>query len=287
MKRRSFIMHTAAAACASLALPSAFALMAGAAPDSPTLRLDPNRVDSPFACVASLMGGGAYSAVCITPRFALTAAHVVQHPHDLSLYLNLGADFSHRFTIKRVAFPPPPAQRDPAQPVGDLALVEIDGQFPDGLVMPPFAQAAAQEGLRIELTGYGASGTGDHGVSVGSNPVLKRVGANRIDRVLRDKNTAAALLYYFSFDAVSASRRDAGRSLGNTVETGLASGDSGSPAFVRENGRLALIGINSFVIRSPGTPANGFGTVSGGQVLAAHRAWLLSELGSSAWPGLA
>ena len=88
MNRRSFIAHTTAATSASLVMPSAFALMAGAPPDSPTLRLDPNRADSPFGCVASLMGGGAYSAVCITPRFALTAAHVVQHPHDLSLYLN-------------------------------------------------------------------------------------------------------------------------------------------------------------------------------------------------------
>lgn len=287
MNRRSLIANATSAASAWLSTRPAFALMAGAPPDSPTLRLDSNRVDSPFGCVACLMGGGAYSAVCIAPRFALTAGHVVHHPHDLSLYLNLGADFSHRFAIKRVASPPPHAQRDPAQPVGDVALVEIDGVFPDGLVLPPLAQTAAQEGLRIELAGYGASGTGDRGVSVGGNPVLRRVGANRIDRVLREKNTATPLLYYFTFDAVSASRHDAARSLGNGVETGLASGDSGSPAFVRENGRLALIGINSFVIRSPGTPANGFGTVSGGQALAAHKAWLLSELGSSAWPGLA
>jgi hypothetical protein len=283
MKRRTFTT-----AAASLAMPSAFALMAGAPPDSPTLRLDANRTDSPFACVASLMGGGAYSAVCITPRFALTAAHVVHHPQDLSLVLNLGSDFSHRFALKRVLFPPPPAKRDPALPIGDLALVEIEGTLPEGLVLPPLAQTAAQEGLRIDLAGYGASGTGDRGVSVGSNPVLKRVGANRIDRVLRSSEDGAAApwLYYFSFDAATAPGKGVARSLGNGVETGLASGDSGGPAFVRENGHLALLGINTFVIRSRDTPMNGFGTVGGGQVLAAHKAWLLSVLGPGAWPGL-
>jgi len=283
MKRRAF----AIAAATSMTLPAAHALMAGAAPDSPSARLDANLADSPYACVASLMGGGCYSAVCIAPSFVLTAAHVAAKAPDLFLYLNLGRDLSHRYVIKRVATPPAPAKRDPSQPVGDVALLEIHGRLPEGLVLPPMAATPAREGLRIELAGYGASGFGDRGVTVGSNPMLKRVGANRIDRVLRsDDASATPLLYYFGFDAANA--RD-GRSLGNAIEAGLASGDSGSPAFVRENGRLALLGINSFVIRggAASAPANGFGTVGGGQVLAAHKSWLRSVLGEGVWAGLA
>ena len=283
MRRR----HFAVAAATAVALPSASALMAGAAPDSPGARIDPNRADSPYACVASLMGGGCYSAVCIAPQFVLTAAHVAAKAPDLFLYLNLGRDLSHRFTIKRVTTPPPPAKPDPSRPVGDLALIEIDGRLPEGLPMPPLASTPARVGLRIELAAYGASGNGDRGVSVGSNPMLKRFGANRIDRVLQsDDANATPLLYYFGFDAANAHD---GRSLGNRVEAGLASGDSGSPAFVREHGRLALLGINSFVIRSaaPSAPMNGFGTVGGGQVLAAHKAWLHSVLGDGVWAGLA
>ena len=283
MKRRDFAVASATA----LSMPAAYALMAGAAPDTPSARLDANRADSPYACVASLMGGGCYSAVCIAPHFVLTAAHVAAKAPELFLYLNLGRDLSHRYAIKRVATPPPPAQADPSLPVGDLALLEIDGRLPDGLPLPPLASTPAREGLRIELAGYGASGHGNRGVTVGSNPMLKRSGANRIDRLLRsDDARATPLLYYFGFDA--ATPRD-GRSLGNGIEAGLASGDSGGPAFVRENGRLALLGINSFVVRSgsASAPANGFGTVGGGQVLVAHKAWLHSVLGEGVWAGLA
>jgi Trypsin-like peptidase domain len=282
VKRRGFAVAVATA----VVMPPAFALMAGAAPDSPSARLDANRADSPYACVASLMGGGCYSAVCIASHYVLTAGHVAAKAADLFLYLNLGRDLSHRFAIKRVATPPP-AKADPSQPVGDLALLEIDGRLPEGLPLPPLASTPAREGLRIELAAYGASGHGDRGVTVGSNPMLKRIGANRIDRVLRSGDASATpLLYYFGFDAANA--RD-GRSLGNSVEAGLASGDSGSPAFVRENGRLALLGINSFVIRSgaASAPANGFGTIGGGQVLGAHKAWLHSVLGDGVWAGLA
>ena len=58
---------------------------------------------------------------------------------------------------------------------------------------------------------------------------------------------------------------------------------------MHENGRLALLGINTFVIRSrnAATGLSGFGTVGGGQALTTHKPWLLSALGSHVWPGLA
>jgi Trypsin-like peptidase domain len=283
--RRRFV----AAVAAACAAPPALALMAGAAPDSPLTRLDPNRIDSPFACVASLMGGGCYSGVCIAPGFVLTAAHVAAKAKDLFVYLNLGADLSHRFAIRRVFTPPAPSRPDPMRPVADLALLELDGSLPAGLTLPPLARGPARIGQRIELAAYGASGQGDRGVSLACNGALKRVGANRIDRILGSADAPTTpLLYFFRFDAASGVRRDGLRSLGNGVEAGLASGDSGSPAFVRENGRLALLGINSFVMRQGNStaPLNGFGTIGGGQLLAAYRPWLLTVLGAGAWAGL-
>lgn len=257
--------------------------MAGRLPDSPLARIDANRADAPMACVASLIGGGTYSAVCITPTFVLTAGHVAAKAADLFLCLNLGRDLSHRLAIKRAVSPPAAPRRDPLLPVGDLALLELAGRLPDGLALPPLAQALPRVGQRIELAGYGASGFGDRGVTVGGNPALRRVGANRIDRLaLTADDAKTPQLYFFNFDGGGAA------SLGNRVEAGLASGDSGGPAFVREGGRLALLGINTFVIRNAASqaPANSFGTVGGGQVLAAHRPWLLSVLGAGAWPGL-
>lgn len=281
--RRRFI---AAAALALHAAP-ACALMAGRAPDSPRQRLDRLGADSPHACVASLMGlGGVYSAVCIAPNWALTAAHVSQPIDGVSLYLNLERDLSHRLPIRRIVRHPL-AERgiDRRQPVGDLALLELAAPVPAAVALPPLATTPLAEGQRIELVGYGASGAGDGRVSVAANPALRRVGANRVDRVLRSDDAARRpLIYLFGFDAPE---RGAA-SLGNAVETGLAGGDSGSPAFVREHGRLAVAGINTFVTGDGpgGKPRYTFGSVGGGQVLAGHRDWLLAVLGPGVWRGL-
>lgn len=260
------------------------ALMAGRAPDSPVRRLDPNRADSPHACVASVMGkGGVYSAVCIAPRFALTAAHVVQDASDLRLYLNLGGDLTHRLSLRRIVRHPAYGRLGPEQrATADLAVLELAEPVPSGVRFPPLARTEAREGLRLELVGHGASGRGDQGLTVAANAALRRVGANRIDRLLRaGQGAGPALIYLFTFGGPGA--------LPNHVEAGLASGDSGSPAFVQEDGRLAVFGINTFVTTTgPGDPADRFrfGALGGGQVLAPYRDWLRSVIGAGTWAGL-
>lgn len=280
--RRSLLL-AAGALCAA----PARALMAGRAPDSPQRRLDPIGAASPHACVASLMGmGGVYSAVCIAPTFALTAAHVVQPIDGVSLYLNLERDLSHRIPIRRLVRHPA-AERglDPTRPAGDLAVLELAQEVPAAVALPPLAATPLAVGQRVELVGYGASGHGDGGASVAAHPALRRAGANRIERVVHGADGARLpLIYLFTFDAPT----PGAASLGNAVETGLAGGDSGSPAFVRENGRLAVAGINTFVTTAAAgeKPRYTFGSVGGGQVLDSHRGWLRSVIGGGVWPGL-
>ncbi|MFL6661890.1 MAG: hypothetical protein ACJ8G7_06900, partial [Rhizobacter sp.] len=72
-----------------------------------------------------------------------------------------------------------------------------------------------------------------------------------------------------------------GPSLGNGSETGLAPGDSGSPAYAEIDGRTWLIGINNLVAPPPGERAIDyrFGSQAGGMLLCDPRfiAWLVEQ----------
>jgi len=72
--------------------------------------------------------------------------------------------------------------------------------------------------------------------------------------------------------------RDAGifPPLPNDVQTGLAAGDSGSPAFVASNGQLEVLGVNVFTFRPPGTVGPNFcyGTVGGALGVARYADWI-------------
>ncbi len=285
LDRRRF----AAAAAATVAAGPARALMAGQAPDSPQARLDDLR-RSAFTCAASVAArGGTYSAVCIAPRFALTAGHVAGDGRGLMLFLNLGRDLSHRRAVTQVHRHPRPQRIESGYPHGDLALLELDAPLPAELELPRLARRPMRAGQRIEIAGYGGSGPGDRGMTVASHPALRRIGANRIDRVVPDAGAGddGPLLYLFSFDPPGTGREGPAASLGNRVETGLAAGDSGSPAFTMEDGRPALVGINTFVTRSrpDEAPTYTFGTVGGGEALRAHGRWLRSVLGAEPWSG--
>jgi hypothetical protein len=84
-------------------------------------------------------------------------------------------------------------------------------------------------------------------------------------------------LYAFLFE-----RPEPGVARDPFAPTGLASGDSGSPSFVRTSKGAELLGVNTFTLRRSGSdsPPFGFGTVGGGQVLAGHLSWILDETGA-------
>ncbi|MCU0867684.1 MAG: trypsin-like serine protease [Planctomycetes bacterium] len=263
-----------ALAATALAWP-ARALMVGEPPDSPRARLDANRADSPWSGVASLfIGGSVSSAVLIAPRFALTAAHVLRDGADITLNLNIDGDLSHQIAVRR-------AQRHPAfrgfsvpPPVHDLALLELAEPAPVAARRYPLSLRPPAAGDQLDVAGYGGSGHGSRGVEVGANAALKRRGRITVQRLEEQTASRLPLLYFFDYTRSSA-----------TPPTGLGPGDSGSGVFRSERGEPVLVGINT-ITRRPATlqgPAFGYGTVGGGQVLAAQADWLRKEADGVLW----
>lgn len=283
------LLNTAAAMlmhCA-MVLP-AFALLAGAYPDSPAARVDPNTVASPWAGVGSITyNGGTYTGALIGRRYVLTAGHAV--PTDpraagVMFNLNYGADLSHRIAVVRVYKHPDFIGFNTPNLNDDIAVLELEHDAPAGVPVYGLSAAPLLPGTILTMVGYGASGNGSTGISVDRDPAVKRVGRNSADAfVADDEGSGEKELYLFDFDGEPGSSNFlGGKTLGNAVETTFASGDSGSPAFVREGSAWKIAGVNTFVQYFPkGMKAIGrFGTGGGGQVVRAYRSWIMRTIGA-------
>lgn len=278
------LLGLAAGALASTAGAPVRALMAGDPPDSPTRRLDPNVASSPWTGVGSVQSnGGVYSGVLVTPRFALTALHVVPaEPHAIRFQLNVDRDISHRLDVARIHRHPEFKAMTVDYGAYDLCLLELADPAPPEARVHPIKLSGLAPGDRITIVGYGASGFGSSGVSVPAVAALKRTGENVIDAVIRIAALPAPAIYLFAFDPPDGTpQRNRHRSLGNRVETGLASGDSGSPVFTSTRDGWVLAGMNTFVRDPPtaGAKRFSFGTQGGGQILAPHVPWMRTVIG--------
>lgn len=265
----------------------AHALMAGATPDTPAARVDPNLADSPWtSAVAVLVNGGIYSGVVVAPRHVLTAAHVVgaNLPAAISVRVNAGAvpvDIAARAV-----------QRFPGAsfPYDDLALITLDAEVPVAVQILPVRRSALPARQTVTLVGYGWSGLGDAGPSVPGQSTVKRSGRNVVDHVQTtiDSSGRSSLFYLYDFDGRNGNGSWGGATLGNALETGLASGDSGSPAFAEIDGQRWLVGINNLVAPGPGLTSNDyrFGTLCGGMLLSEPRFvdWLVAQTGGTLGP---
>jgi len=242
----------------------AYVMMAGKAPDSPAGRVDANS-SLAFASVGSVVvSGAAYSGVAVAPRFVLTASHVAAAPAaKIQFVLNAGGDRTS--VIQAAAVTPYPTA---AFPNDDLALIELATPLPAGIPIYPLMRQSIAVGCRITLVGYGASGNGDIGVTVDATSTVKRIGENTVDSIQTTMDGGAhnSLFYLFDFDAPTGNGPSGSTTLGNAVETMLAGGDSGSPAFAIDDGSYRLVGINTFIASSEKVP-NGFGTRGGGVLL--------------------
>lgn len=265
------------------ALPQAQAIMAGAAPDTPAARVDPNTTGSPWAGVGSLsVGSGTYSAAVVDRRHVLTAGHVVgTSPASVTFNLNLGSGLSHVIPAAAVFRHPAFIGFNNPNLQHDLALIELAADVPDGVPIYPLHFAPVPPGTRLALVGYGASGQGDAGATIGANATVKRLGYNTADAFEADVDGSGRnAVYIFDFDGGAAPNFLGGGSLGNSLETSLAGGDSGSPGFVEVGGQWRLAAVNTFVSSFNGGPTtlSTFGTGGGGNLAYPYQAWIQSIL---------
>ncbi len=276
----------------ALIVPQAQALMAGdpngVPADSPAHRIDPNTEQSPWAGVGSIsVHGGAYSGVVIGPRQILTAAHVVagSSANDVSFNLNINGNISQSIAAKEISIHPGYGKHSfQGIVLNDLAVIQLTSDLPANVPRYPLLVEALPIGTVISLVGYGASGDGQHGATVGAQANVKRVGKNVMDAfVPRPKMFELPPAYLFDFDGPNVINTMGGLTLGNTVETTVGSGDSGSPAFVSVDGQWMVAGINTFQLSQPQRPAAPlFGSMGGGMFVPAYADWIRSAMAKPA-----
>ncbi|HEX5126609.1 MAG TPA: trypsin-like peptidase domain-containing protein, partial [Rhodocyclaceae bacterium] len=217
---------------------TAAAIMAGALPDTPAARVDPNVPSSPWAGVGSVVvNNNNYSGVAISRHYVLTAGHVaggsVANPVAVQFVLNMNGDASDKRTADRIdVFP------TQSYPYDDIALIHLPDPLPEGTPLYPIDDEPTALGTIYTLIGYGASGNGDIGISVGSSSTVKRKGENAIDLLptTLDASGRKGSFYLYDFDGPTGNGRSGGPTLGNERETTVATGDSGSGAFVQVDG---------------------------------------------------
>jgi len=268
-----------AGALLATATPEVRAIVAGAAPDSPAARVDPNTTTSPWAGVGSVrVNGGVFSGALIGRRYVLTAAHVVAGAAATSIRFNLnfGGALTHDIAaVARYVYPDYNGFSG-SNPNNDIAIIELQEEVPASVPIYALQRSPLASGSVLRLVGYGASGSGDSGVTVAASASVKRVGRNRADQFRADdQGSGSQEVYYFDFDGGSAANYMGGTTLGNSVEATLAGGDSGAPAFVASGG-WKLAGVNTFVgaFENGPTTAGVFGSAGGGQSVAAYAAWI-------------
>jgi len=265
----------------------------GVPADSPRSRVDPNVPSSPWAGVGSIsVGDRDYTATLIDPRHVLTAAHVVNgaRADSVTFTLNADGDASQRIAAQAIYVNPDYHGFTPASDGivhADLAIVELSAPAPANVPTYALYTQPIKPGTLLTLVGYGAGGDGVHGVAEGSaSSHWKRVGSNMADVLFPGLNGKKKLeAYLFDFDGPDASSSFVGgTTLGNAVEATLGVGDSGSPAFVLDDGVWRLAGVNTFVTGYRNGPARPgvFGTGGGGMLVSGYADWISATVGASA-----
>jgi hypothetical protein len=255
----------------------AAALMAGSAPDSAAARVDANVAGSPFAGVAAItINGTTFSGVVIAPQYILTAGHVASagSAAAMQVTLNAGATSWSTTVVKATTYP------SFSFPYDDLGILQLAAPVPAAVPIYPLYSGPLRNGLILVLAGYGESGNGNSGPSVGAAASIKRTGRNTLDELTTTLDTSGltSSFFVYDFDGPTGDGTLGGSTLGNAIETMVAVGDSGGPSFIQVGSSLQLLGINTFAASPLANEAvtYTFGDLGGGIVAADPRfaAWL-------------
>lgn len=186
----------------------------------------------------------AASCVIISPRHALTAAHVVKNCDEIAVLCD---DGSRHEVVKVIECPDFKEQKNKT---GDLAVCVVKQEF--SLDFYPALHGLLDEpGQVASIAGYGLTGTFETGARVSDGK--KRAGSNVIDRAERD-------LLICSIDG---HRR-------TELEFLIASGDSGGGLFLGNE----LAGINSFLMVAGRSPSSKYGEESAHTRISVHKDWI-------------
>ena len=284
------------------------AITAGAPPDSPAARVDPNTPASPFSGVVSInIRYEGLSFICsgalVGQRSVISAGHCVDTDGngtvinlstpgaDVRVVFNSNGNVNALMTAVKVSINPD-YQGFGNCPLGvssfcvndDISVITLGADAPASAKIYKVATNALPTGSHITMAGYGTSGTGLDGFTVPPSFTVKRRGENYVDLFDQDDEqgfTGRNEVYYADFDGggqdtfcdlfnVCTPR------LPNNRESGIGGGDSGGPAFVTMYGELMLAANNTFSGTFSGQVPGTFGTFFGGIILGSYADYLLA-----------
>jgi hypothetical protein len=288
-------------------------IVAGAPPDAPTARVDPNLPTSPYSGVVSInirySNGDSFicSGTLVSKRDVISAGHCIDSDgqghiiditapgNDVRVVFNastvVGSPGRAIVTADHVYMNPfyqgfgncPYATTTDFCVNDDVAVIHMNADAPADAKIYGVFGGSVDTGQLDTLVGYGRSGDGINGYTTGPDFRIKRSGENIMDLFDRDDEQHFAggpnEVWYSDFDGLGQDTfctlfNVCTPSLANNIAANIGGGDSGGPSFYNSGGSLLLMGNNTFGGTFQGQIPGSFGTYFGGILLSSYIPWL-------------